>query len=160
MNSYLSRIPEQIKCTKIVSKKLPSCEHSANMPCHQDPSTFICLEPCGIGYSCCSRSCNASCGDCQKLNSPAEGEDQVSRFTHVPHPCGRRLFCDHDCQDNCEVGHKCSGSCAQQCRQVCPHRKCLKHCSALCYPCVKKCSWQCSHAKCPSTCGMVGVNDR
>ncbi|QRV96757.1 Zinc finger, NF-X1-type [Ceratobasidium sp. AG-Ba] len=38
---YLARLPDKIKCTHSVAKKLPTCEHSAKMPCHQDPSTFF-----------------------------------------------------------------------------------------------------------------------
>ncbi|KAG9092170.1 hypothetical protein FS749_015949 [Ceratobasidium sp. UAMH 11750] len=153
---YLSRLPEKIKCAQIVWKKLPMCEHSARMPCHQSPSTFVCKEPCGIGYSCCSKSCAASCGDCQKLNTADEGEvAEITRIIHVPHPCGRRLFCGHDCRDECKLGHQCSGSCNQPCRQTCPHHTCPKPCSVACNPCVRKCSWRCAHAECPATCGMA-----
>jgi hypothetical protein len=148
---------EKIKCTRVVRKQLLSCEHTAYMPCHQDPTTYKCQEQCGVGYTCCSRSCNSQCGDCQKLNSAQDDQDYIVRAMHPPHPCGRRLFCGHECKDDCKVGHQCSGLCNELCRQICPHNACLKPCSTPCNPCVKKCSWVCGHATCPATCGMVCI---
>jgi hypothetical protein len=153
--SYLAQFPGKIKCLRTVNKQLPSCEHTANMPCHQDPITYECQERCGIDYPCCSRSCNATCGRCQVLNTAQEGQARIPRTLHPPHPCGRRLFCGHDCKDNCENGHVCSGLCSDTCRQTCPHNVCRKSCSIPCNPCVERCSWVCGHLTCPATCGMV-----
>ncbi|CAE7233886.1 unnamed protein product [Rhizoctonia solani] len=152
---HLAQMREKIKCKFVVRKNLPSCEHAAYMPCHQDPATYRCQEQCGIGYACCSKSCNARCGDCQALNTAPDGQAHIPRVLHPAHPCGRRLFCGHECKDNCEAGHQCSGSCAGSCRQICPHNVCEKACSIPCNPCVKKCSWVCAHSSCPATCGMA-----
>ncbi|KEP50889.1 NFX1-type zinc finger protein [Rhizoctonia solani 123E] len=152
---HLAQVKEKIKCKFVVRKELPSCEHTAYMPCYQDPATYKCQEQCGVGYACCSKSCNARCGDCQALNTAQENQAQIPRVLHPPHPCGRRLFCGHECKDNCEVGHQCSGSCNDSCRQICPHNVCEKPCSVPCNPCVKKCSWICAHSTCPATCGMA-----
>jgi hypothetical protein len=160
-SSYLARLPEKIKCVFMVNKPLPFCEHSARMPCHQDPAKYICQERCGAAYLCCSKSCSASCGSCQKLNITGAAGDQVGRIArvqHPKHPCGRILFCGHTCKDDCAEGHACSGSCKDKCRQACSHGSCRQPCSSICKPCVQPCAWKCSHNRCPSSCGMVRNN--
>jgi hypothetical protein len=157
--SYLARMPEKIKCIAQVEKQLPSCEHRAKMPCHQDPATYVCQELCGIPFSCCSKSCPAKCGACQKLNSAAGAVQPqlgpISRTQHPKHFCGRMLFCGHTCKDECKEGHTCSGTCRDKCRQICPHGGCRLACSAPCKPCMRPCAWKCSHIQCSSACGMV-----
>ncbi|KAF8599525.1 P-loop containing nucleoside triphosphate hydrolase protein, partial [Ceratobasidium sp. AG-I] len=108
---FLSRLPEKIKCVAMVKKKLLFCEHSASMPCNKDPATHVCQERCDVGYSCCSKSCAATCGSCQALNRKGSTQPQIgpiSRTQHPKHPCGRILFCGHSCKDNCVEGHTCS----------------------------------------------------
>lgn len=153
--SHMAQFPEKIDCIHIVVKQLPSCEHSAKMPCYQNPSTYVCKERCGRQHSCCSRSCSANCGACQRLNTVPEGQVEVPRILHSPHPCDRHLFCGHACKDDCVEGHVCSGKCNGTCRQTCPHNECRKGCSIPCDPCIKKCPWICLHLSCPATCGMV-----
>lgn len=153
--SHMAQFPEKIDCIHVVVKQLSACEHTAKMPCYQDPSTYRCKERCEGKHPCCSRSCSARCGACQKLNTAPEGQVRVPRILHSPHPCGRHLFCGHDCKDSCVEGHVCSGKCNGICHQNCPHSQCQKGCSVPCDPCIKKCSWTCRHLSCPATCGMV-----
>ncbi|KEP50888.1 NFX1-type zinc finger protein [Rhizoctonia solani 123E] len=156
---YLARMPEKIKCVAQVEKQLPFCEHKAKMPCSQDPATFSCQEPCGTGFTCCSKPCAAKCGACQKLSSPPDaGRPQIGRIARTQHPkhlCGRVLRCGHACKDECKEGHACSGTCKEKCRQICPHGGCRQPCSTPCKPCVQPCAWNCSHIQCPSACGMA-----
>src|SRR4051794_5278293 len=128
MLSYLARMPEKIKCVALVEKKLPFCEHKAKMPCSQDPATYPCQEPCGTGFTCCSKPCASKCGACQKLSSPPDAARPqiglIARTRHPKHLCGRVLRCGHACKDECKEGHACSGTCKEKCRQICPHGGC------------------------------------
>ncbi|KAH7335672.1 hypothetical protein B0J17DRAFT_667287 [Rhizoctonia solani] len=158
---YLARMPEKIKCVAQVEKQLPFCEHTAKMPCSQNPATYSCQEPCGTGFTCCSKPCAAKCGNCQKLSSPPDaGRLQTGRIVRTQHPkhlCGRILRCGHTCKDECKEGHTCSGTCKDKCRQICPHGGCRQPCSAPCRPCMQPCAWNCPHVQCPSACGMACV---
>lgn len=142
-----------------IEKQLLYCEHSVRMPCYQDPTTHSCREKCGVTFSCCSRSCSATCGTFQQLNSdPGETQLQpgpISRIQHPKHPCDRVHFCGHTCKDECKAGHICSGLCEDRCRQICIHAKCIWPCSAACKPCMRPCTWSCEHIRCLSLCGMV-----
>ncbi|KAG8792975.1 hypothetical protein FRC12_004344, partial [Ceratobasidium sp. 428] len=156
---YLARMPEKIKCNTQVEKQLPFCEHTATMPCGQDPATYSCQQPCGTAFTCCSKPCTAKCGACQKLSSPPDAAQlqigHIARTQHPKHLCGRVLRCGHTCKDECKEGHACSGICKEQCRQICPHGGCRLPCSMPCKPCLRPCAWTCPHIQCPSACGMA-----
>ncbi|CUA71425.1 NFX1-type zinc finger-containing protein 1 [Mus musculus] [Rhizoctonia solani] len=156
---YLARMPEKIKCVAQVEKQLPFCEHKAKMPCSQDPATYSCQEPCGTGFTCCSKPCAAKCGACQKLSSPPDAVQlqmgRIARTQHPKHLCGRVLRCGHTCKDECKEGHTCSGTCKEKCRQICSHGGCRQPCSTPCKPCMQPCDWNCPHIQCPSACGMA-----
>lgn len=156
-DSYqLEQLPS-VKCAKQVRKPLPDCEHSAMMPCHRDPATVSCREPCTGALECCSKSCKASCGDCQALNLEAEwGQGgKIVRTHHVPHPCERPMYCQHNCGLPCSREHECNTKCKAPCRQQCVHHSCPKPCSEPCAPCMEPCIWSCAHFSCPVLCGSV-----
>ncbi|TBU41804.1 hypothetical protein BD309DRAFT_964525 [Dichomitus squalens] len=146
-----------VQCTKQVLKKLPGCEHSAIVACHEDPANAWCSEPCGGKLQCCSRTCKASCSDCRSLTvqrtQPAVGK--MSRTYHIGHPCERLLYCQHQCGLDCAREHQCNTKCSQTCRQQCVHHKCAKPCSEPCAPCMEPCQWSCPHFTCPVLCGSI-----
>jgi hypothetical protein len=141
-----------------VTKRLVRCEHSAMMPCHQEPVKYICREVCGGTMSCCTRTCKSQCSECQLLSKPAgdDGKKLIQRSKHKVHSCERTLYCQHLCGLDCHPKEKgCNPTCKQQCRQRCTHHKCNKPCSTPCAPCMQPCEWKCSHYSCPVSCGSV-----
>lgn len=160
--SHLLDKLHQFKCTKEVKKKLPQCEHSVTLPCHQDPAKTACKEPCGGEMNCCGRTCKSRCFECQKLSLDIKelaGERSttvVERSTHKYHLCERTLYCQHRCGNHCHPKDQgCNSTCQEQCRQQCDHQKCRRPCSVPCAPCMEPCSWKCSHRSCPVACGSV-----
>lgn len=152
---------DNVKCVKEVSKKLPSCEHSARMPCHRDPSTYVCRETCNGAMDCCSKKCTSKCSDCQEISRasaavPIPDSRPIQRAKHKPHPCERTLYCQHLCLLDCHPKDAgCNPQCKQSCRQECTHRKCPHLCSTPCSPCMEACAWSCPHYSCPVSCGSV-----
>ncbi|RDX40863.1 hypothetical protein OH76DRAFT_1412593 [Lentinus brumalis] len=157
---YMLEKLEAFKCNKKVQKKLPICEHSATMACHQDPSTVACREVCGGTLQCCTKTCKSPCANCYVLTiqqTPgAAPKGQVARTHHRSHPCERLLYCEHKCELPCHSKDSdCNTSCGQSCRQQCSHHKCPKPCYEPCAPCMEPCSWACAHASCPVLCGSI-----
>ena len=131
-------------------KELLSCEHTAKMPCHQDPATYACHVPCGRLLPCCGRPCKSQCSECQRLSGDTE------RIKHSSHHCGRRLSCGHSCEEDCATSQGvCSGDCPRQCAVVCDHGPCHIPCSKPCTPCAEPCTWSCTHFRCDLPCAFV-----
>ncbi|KAI9456882.1 hypothetical protein HD554DRAFT_1839076 [Boletus coccyginus] len=146
---------ESVRCNEEVVKQLPDCEHQAWMSCSQDPEDCRCVVRCAELMACCGKNCNAMCDDCQSLNeTPAVG-GAIKRIKHAAHPCQKRLYCEHACQEPCSEGHEHSTRCNAKCRQVCPHAQCKRPCSVPCAPCKQPCTWVCPHRTCPVPCGSV-----
>ncbi|KIJ68146.1 hypothetical protein HYDPIDRAFT_107807 [Hydnomerulius pinastri MD-312] len=146
---------EDVYCHEDVTKPLPYCEHSTSMPCSQDPHDFRCAARCAEFMSCCSKSCNAPCYQCQAISRQPEEAGLIQRTKHLVHPCQTRLYCEHPCQEPCSEGHKHSMRCRGKCRQICSHAQCRRDCSFPCAPCKEPCTWVCSHHTCPVPCGSV-----
>lgn len=154
LSSHLARHPEQIVCEAIVKRKLPTCDHEAEMPCSQDPSTVLCRHPCNSASDCGKHRCKARCHECQALSKRAQNIGGIVN-RHKAHSCDRDLLCGHRCADLCTSDHECSGRCNSPCRQTCSHQTCNLGCSAPCVPCKEKCEWTCEHHACPLPCGSV-----
>ncbi|KAG9078508.1 hypothetical protein FS749_009464 [Ceratobasidium sp. UAMH 11750] len=153
-----SRHVGEVSCPTPVEKELPYCEHTAIMPCHQDPSTWTCRAPCTEPLNCCGRPCSSNCSRCVNISSPIPTRSErspgkVARSSHPSHTCKKGLRCGHRCKDNCAKGHVCSGKCLEPCSQACSHHKCTKRCCDPCTPCMEQCAWVCDHQRCPMTCG-------
>lgn len=154
-NSHLSDKLDKVKCLKEVVKKLPFCEHSASMACHQDPKIYRCMALCAKALDCCSKLCKARCSDCQLLSKDSQATS-VKRTVHKPHPCERTLYCQHQCKLDCHPKEKgCNSNCQELCQHQCTHRRCKDPCSTPCTPCMEQCTWQCQHFACPVSCGSV-----
>ncbi|KAI0765957.1 hypothetical protein BD413DRAFT_606098 [Trametes elegans] len=156
-----------VKCAQRVQRKLPGCEHQANMHCHQDPATVKCRERCAGALQCCSKPCKALCSDCQKLNrdrtEAVTSTRMVARSRHVSHPCERALYCQHKCGLPCSQEHNCNTNepcapCMEACTWSCAHHSCPVLCGSICsrLPCDEPCTklLRCGHA-CPSVCGEL-----
>ena len=126
-----------------MEKNLPSCEHSAIMPCGQDPSVHPCLARCDQDMECCSKKCRFHCHECQNENEKQE-DGKVVRTQHRPHPCEKRLHCSHPCREKCSSSHEHTKKCMEDCRQSCKHAKCHLRCSEPCAPCQEPCGWSAS----------------
>ncbi|KAH6914275.1 hypothetical protein BKA70DRAFT_1558250 [Coprinopsis sp. MPI-PUGE-AT-0042] len=151
---------EEVKCNVAVQKSLPSCEHNAVIACGADSSIVVCDKPCSGIMTCCGRTCNSRCSECQALNRLPNDEaptQPIERKTHISHPCERQLYCAHRCGGTCSIDHECTRFCKKECRQQCAHSTCKQNCSSLCSPCQKPCEWKCSHHQCPVPCGSVCV---
>ncbi|KIJ51765.1 hypothetical protein M422DRAFT_203039 [Sphaerobolus stellatus SS14] len=150
---------DDVKCRKLVEKRLLSCEHSATIECHKKPSSVFCKELCSGTLPCCSKSCKSRCGNCQKETGGAKvfnTTSKIRRTAHSPHSCECSLYCQHECGLNCHSKEeKCNSSCQKPCRQVCSHQKGSKPCSVPCAPCMEPYMWRCMHRACPVTCGSI-----
>ncbi|KNZ77104.1 NFX1-type zinc finger-containing protein 1 [Termitomyces sp. J132] len=147
---------EEAFCNVIIVKNLPTCEHSVEMRCSDDPSLYKCIQPCAGIMECCGRTCNSNCYQCQAKNvSSAQDTSRILRTFHVNHPCRKVLHCAHICNGPCSRDHKCILICKEQCRQECAHAQCKEYCSTPCSPCQEPCIWKCPHFACPVPCGSV-----
>ena len=131
---------EDVFCDFEMEKYLPSCEHTAVMPCGQDPSVYSCLARCDHLMECCSKTCRFLCHQCQTEDQWQE-DGKVIRTQHRPHPCEKRLHCSHPCREKCSSSHEHTKRCMEECRQSCKHAKCHLRCSEPCAPCQEPCGW-------------------
>lgn len=164
--------PEQ--CPTDVQKVIPQCLHAQKVPCHQDPSTFRCLQPCEKLLPC-GHLCQARCGDpcterCQvKINLTLRcGHTQKNACfyqTEAEEPpcwakCGHVLKCGHACLGKCYMCFqgRFHLACSHQCRRplICSHT-CTEPCSGQCPPCSRPCENRCIHSQCKKKCGQACV---
>ncbi|XP_075997105.1 NFX1-type zinc finger-containing protein 1 [Genypterus blacodes] len=158
-------------CPVKVEKIIPSCQHKQMVPCHQDPGTFACLEPCKKRLECghpCKSTCGAPCTTMCKVKVVFRLECGHSQEDECYY---KNMEFDPKCRTSCSVqlqcGHGCPGSCArcfqgrfhspcsQHCDRllVCSH-KCKEPCTRDCPPCCMPCQNFCVHSKCKNTCGQ------
>lgn len=81
-------------------KQLLDCEHRAEMPCSRDPEDYRCRAPCAELMVCCSKNYD----DYQSLNDTLAVGGTIKRIRHAAHPCQKRLYCEHACQEPCSEG--------------------------------------------------------
>ena len=120
-----------------MQKNLPSCEHTAIMPCGQDPSVHSCLARCDRLMECCSKTCRFRCHECQNENVRQE-DGKVVRISMESPPCEKHL---HPCREKCSSTREHKKRCMEDCRQSCLHAKCRLRCSEPCAPCQEPCRW-------------------
>ncbi|KAF7649472.1 hypothetical protein LDENG_00140980 [Lucifuga dentata] len=162
------------KCPVKVEKIIPKCQHKQMVPCHQDPETFVCQEPCQkmlqCGHPCdsvcgkpCTKQCLAKITFKLRCGHSQQGPCFYKILGKEPNcwtPCKQQLKCGHDCKGNC---HGCFQgryhfSCFHQCERllVCSH-KCREPCTHDCPPCKRPCENCCIHSKCKKPCGQPCV---
>ncbi|KAM8916847.1 NFX1-type zinc finger-containing protein 1 isoform 1-T2 [Spinachia spinachia] len=159
------------ECPVPVEKVVPRCEHAQMVPCHQDPETFSCREPCEKLLQCGHR-CAALCGEPCTSRCPEQvpsqlkcGHSQRDACFYKTHPLPP--VCRTPCRQELKCGHACPGSCGgcfrgrfhSTCRHrcerllICSHT-CQKPCPVACPPCAKPCENCCVHSRCTKACGL------
>ncbi|XP_074552411.1 NFX1-type zinc finger-containing protein 1 [Halichoeres trimaculatus] len=158
------------KCSVMVEKIIPSCQHTQKVPCHQDPATFPCRNPCERLLNCghpCDMWCGVPCTSECKVKVPLElrcghSKQDACFYKTSPKvpacnaPCGHQLKCRHACRGTCDKCHqgRFHRSCSHQCDRIliCSH-KCREPCTRDCPPCKRACENRCIHSKCNKPCG-------
>lgn len=159
------------KCPTKIEKIIPQCKHSQMVPCHQDPATFTCQEPCQkllrCGHRCaslCGEPCTSYCKVTVTLTLRCGHSQQDACFyktqaegPECKTPCEHQLQCGHACRGTCG---KCYQGrfhfpCLHQCERllICSH-KCREPCTRDCPPCRRPCENCCIHSKCNKPCGQ------
>ncbi|KAL4624352.1 NFX1-type zinc finger-containing protein 1-like [Arapaima gigas] len=160
-------------CPYLVKKVIPSCQHEQQVPCHQDPSSFICQEPCrkmlSCGHPCvsvCGDPCTAFCLKQVTVQLQCGHRQQVPCYRSRPGTkqpackvkCPATLKCGHPCPGTCHECHqgRFHRACAKPCRRplVCSHL-CQEPCTDECPPCQMPCENRCVHSVCPKACGKA-----
>ncbi|XP_041800203.1 NFX1-type zinc finger-containing protein 1 isoform X2 [Chelmon rostratus] len=159
------------KCPVKVEKIIPQCQHTQMVPCHQDPKTFTCREPCQkllhCGHPCdslCGEPCTSKCKVKVTLKLRCGHSQQDACFyktqTEEPEcrtPCEHQLKCGHTCRGNCGKCYqgRFHYACFHQCERllICSH-KCREPCTRNCPPCQRPCENCCVHSKCMKPCGQ------
>jgi len=146
---YQTRTPEEVLCSRSVTKTVQGCGHTKNVACHFDLTNpeYKCDTTCEEMLAC-GHACRARCWECRQER--LQGEN-----LHVPcrSSCGRlHVPCGHPCTKPCHPGLEC-GACDSQCEFGCPHSRCLKGCGEPCVPCILPCKSSCNHrGKCKMPC--------
>ncbi|KAI3369880.1 hypothetical protein L3Q82_024689 [Scortum barcoo] len=159
------------KCPVKVEKIIPRCQHTQRVPCHQDPETFLCREPCqkllDCGHPCdslCGELCTSKCKvkvtlklKCGHTQRDACFYKKQKEEPQCQTPCEHKLKCGHGCRGTCG---KCYQGrfhfpCSHQCERllICSH-KCREPCTRNCPPCQRPCENCCVHSKCMKPCGQ------
>ncbi|KAI0398028.1 hypothetical protein F5Y17DRAFT_413210 [Xylariaceae sp. FL0594] len=146
-----SQDPTAIRCRETVSKTVPGCNHTVNVPCYEDVtvSTYKCRSICG-DPQLCGHSCRGECHRCKDRE-----DDAVVREHHVvcKEPCNRKYnTCSHVCKKACHGEERCP-PCPSPCQARCSHSKCGNLCHEPCVPCAEQeCASSCPHQKCTMPC--------
>lgn len=154
-------------CKEKVTKVVPSCGHTQECACSDDPLLVKCSKLCEKMLQCrhhCQRKCSVPCTtQCiVQVNKHLSCGHTVQAACYLreelvkcPIACGSQLDCEHTCTgtcDSCKKG-RLHSPCASQCgRQLMCGHICDFPCTPSCPPCSKVCANFCSHSRCPKKC--------
>lgn len=158
-------------CPVKVEKIIPKCQHTQMIPCHQDPNTFTCQEPCQKLLSCehpCESVCGLPCTSKCKVKVILKlrcGHTQEDACFYKD--CIDKAECKAPCEHQLKCGHACRGTCGKcfqgrfhfacyhKCERllICSHQ-CKEPCTGDCPPCQRPCENCCVHSKCMKPCGQ------
>lgn len=159
-------------CKELVPKFIPNCSHIQDVPCHLEPSDFVCKEKCTTVLDCghkCKKTCgekctvactefvmkSLSCGHDAQTECYRSPDDQMKRCLI---PCGAQLACGDICKGTCGRCHqgRLHIPCKQKCTRIltCGHTCSSKNCAEDCPPCQKACPAYCSHGPCGHKCEL------
>ncbi|XP_005740056.1 NFX1-type zinc finger-containing protein 1 [Pundamilia nyererei] len=158
-------------CPVTVEKIIPKCQHTQLIPCHQDPNTFTCQEPCQKLLSCehpCESVCGLPCTSKCKVKVILKlrcGHTQEDACFYKD--CIDKAECKAPCEHQLKCGHACRGTCGKcfqgrfhfacyhKCERllICSHQ-CKEPCTGDCPPCQRPCENCCVHSKCMKPCGQ------
>ncbi|KAK3293122.1 uncharacterized protein B0H64DRAFT_326522 [Chaetomium fimeti] len=152
-----------IRCSRVVEKEVPGCEHKVTVPCYQDvtANSYSCSTKCVAALKCGHR-CPGTCGRCR-----GESAEGVVTFSHQTcnKLCDRPYgTCNHRCVKTCHEGKEC-GTCTRRCEVRCSHSRCHQDCQKPCAPCIEKCTWSCEHKgscslPCAAPCDRLPCDER
>ena len=104
-------------CKVKVLKQMQRCGHKQEVPCHQDPETFKCKEPCSkqcINGHPCKKLCSEECGDCKvKIMKDMTLCNHKQMLPCSTDPAS--VPCKATCRKPCNIGHPCQKYCYKQC---------------------------------------------
>ncbi|OAL52703.1 hypothetical protein IQ07DRAFT_535610 [Pyrenochaeta sp. DS3sAY3a] len=160
---HLTQDLNAIRCTVVVDKTIPGCNHIVPVHCHEDVTRdgYRCPVPCTDALSC-GHICPGTCGRCNVEETMQEGAVKHSKCNKV---CGRRFgTCNHVCPKRCHDGTDC-GLCMSNCEVACKHSRCTLRCHEACAPCIERCTWSCPHQDactmpCSAPCNRLPCNER
>ncbi|KAF1984925.1 NFX1-type zinc finger-containing protein 1 [Aulographum hederae CBS 113979] len=160
---YLTQDLAKIKCTVIVDKTVPGCDHVVQVPCYHGVGQdgYKCPSPCKTTLAC-GHPCRGSCGRC---NAKDKGGNPIVVHPKCGKICGRRFgTCNHTCPRECHDGSDC-GLCERPCEVACKHSRCTLKCHEACAPCIERCTWSCPHQgdctmPCSAPCNRLPCNER
>ncbi|KAI4900627.1 hypothetical protein NFI96_021503, partial [Prochilodus magdalenae] len=160
------------ECMVRIEKVIPQCQHKQMMPCHQEPESFTCQEPCQKTLSC-GHPCQARCGEqcsafCKvpvtmtlKCGHTQEEACSTTKNTTKQPPCRTRcpamLKCGHPCSGSCHTCHqgRLHKACTHHCKNILPcSHQCRVPCTRGCPPCTRPCENRCVHSVCKKKCGQ------
>lgn len=110
---YQAQDPGRLKCNVHVSKQVPGCSHTVEVPSFQvvAAASFKCPTTCQTTLPCGHR-CSGTCGKC---NGKDTDENPISRHQKCSKICGRYSgTCNHSCRQACHDGTNC-GLCLARC---------------------------------------------
>ncbi|KAI1806387.1 hypothetical protein F4811DRAFT_560463 [Daldinia bambusicola] len=143
--------PSSIVCKQKVSKVVPGCGHTVEVPCHTDVSvdTYKCRKSC-LDPRPCGHNCQSSCHECKQRK---DGKIVSTVHPFCKQACGRAYTtCRHTCRQPCHGEAKCP-PCPTSCEVRCSHSKCSKKCHEPCVPCAEQtCASKCPHSRCTMPC--------
>ena len=106
------------KCEAIVSKTIPVCGHSQDLPCCIEPKPAICQaicqKVCKNGLHQLQKLCNQDWTPCKEKvpkTMPICGHTKIVSCYKDP----STFRCTNPCEKACKMGHKCQNLCHEPC---------------------------------------------
>ena len=106
------------KCEAIVSKTIPVCGHSQDLPCCIEPKPAICRaicqKVCKNGLHQLQKLCNQDWTPCKEKvpkTMPICGHTKIVSCYKDP----STFRCTNPCEKSCKMGHKCQNLCHEPC---------------------------------------------
>ncbi|KAK5640473.1 hypothetical protein RI129_011284 [Pyrocoelia pectoralis] len=110
-------------CEVLVKKRITTCTHRIEIPCHEDPNVIKCNKLCRRSLPCkhaCKKKCSDVCGGCKVMVMK-----ELSICKHkVRVKCNElpsRDLCSEPCTLELPCGHPCQATCKEACTKVCKH---------------------------------------
>jgi hypothetical protein len=110
---HLTQDLSQVRCTALVPKQVPGCNHIVQVECCRDVASalFRCPTACETILAC-GHLCSGTCGRCNKTDASNQPMTDHPSCTKV---CGRLSgTCNHTCRKPCHSGKEC-GPCLSRC---------------------------------------------
>ncbi|RAH69049.1 uncharacterized protein BO66DRAFT_421080 [Aspergillus aculeatinus CBS 121060] len=152
--SRMNRL-DTVQCTAELIVKLPWCDHSFKVQCHEKGKPMKCSLQCGLELPC-GHSCQKLCSSCRVQRKEVTVLDH-GRCISV---CRKGFTnCAHSCDRICHPATACL-PCRRPCEVHCKHSRCFKTCKEPCPPCAELCDSGCEHREaCKLPCAVPCENN-